>query len=207
MGFSDVAKSIAGVVGTYAPGIATVLAATGVGAPAAAAVSAIGALAKAFGLPDTATHDDVLAAVQAADPEMKLKLISAENYFQLAKRDQDIQILKTNNDLLMSQLKDVQDARGRQTAHESKTGKSDTNLYVLAWVIMGGFFGTILGIIIMKIFAPTINLAGDPLLSLLLGSLSTDAGMVVGYFFGSSLGSQKKDALIYKSTPIEDVTK
>ncbi len=187
-------QKIAGAIGTYAPGIAALLVSSGVGAPAAAAVAAIGALAKQFGLPDNASHDDVLAAIQTADPETKLKIIAAENAFQLTRRDQDIKELQ-------AQLADVQSARQRQVEHEKATGKSDLNLYVLAWVIMGGFIGSIIGLIIMAAVFPEVDL-NNPLLNILFGSLSTDAGMVVGYFFGSSRSSEVKTGLLAKAQPI-----
>ena len=93
-------------------------------------------------------------------------------------------------------LFDKQNARAREVEIVKASGKKDVNLYVLAWVIMGGFFGTIIGIVALKMLAPAVNLNNEPLLSLLLGSLSTDAGMVVGYFFGSSKSSADKTQLM-----------
>lgn len=95
---------------------------------------------------------------------------------------------------------DKQSARAREIAIVQATGKTDKNLYVLAWVIMFGFFGTIIGIIVLQILAPVVKV-DSPTLSLLLGSLSTDAGMVVGYFFGSSKSSQDKTSLLAQSAP------
>ena len=202
MADETVFQKIAGCVGNYAPGIAAILAATGVGAPVAAAVAAVGALAKSFGLPETATHDDVLSAIQVADPETKVKIIAAENAYQLSVMGLQLQTYQAG-------LTDVQNARGREVDTTKATGKRDVNMFVLAWVIIGGFFGTIISIIAMKVLAPTVSLAADPMLSLLLGSLSTDAGMVVGYFFGSSRGSDTKTDMIYNSTqnlPKKDVS-
>ena len=58
MAEENILQKLAGYVGTYAPGIATLLAATGVGAPAAAAVGALGALAKSFGMPEDAKPEE-----------------------------------------------------------------------------------------------------------------------------------------------------
>ena len=80
MNWSDVAKSVAG----YAPLVSTVLAATGVGAPAAAAISAAGALISgALGVPNT--PDDVAQAlVSNPDAAVKLKQIEADHGEHLA---------------------------------------------------------------------------------------------------------------------------
>jgi hypothetical protein len=80
MNWSDVAKSIA----SYAPMVSTVLAATGVGAPVAAAISAAGALVSgALGVPNT--PDDVAQAlVTNPDAAVKLRQIEADHGEHLA---------------------------------------------------------------------------------------------------------------------------
>ena len=59
------------------------------------------------------------------------------------------------------------------------------NLYDIAWVIIGRYLGLILALIFMQIVK--VAIASDPLLSMLLGSISTNAGMIAGYFFGNSV--------------------
>jgi hypothetical protein len=192
MGEESIFQKIAGAVGSFAPGIAAVLAATGVGAPIAGAIGAIGILAKQFGLPDTATHDDVLMAVQTADPETKLKIIAAENSFQLAKRDQDIKELQTI-------LSDKQDARKRQTDSEKATGKRDTNLYVLAYLYTLGFFFSIIGMVLLiglGKFPENPPQAAVFLIGNLFGALTAGSGAVMQYFFGSSKGSADKTDIL-----------
>jgi len=180
-------RKIASSIVDFAPGIAGLLATTGVGAPAAAAMAALGGLGKMFGLGSEATPEDIHAAIQA-DPQMALKLRQAELDFKLKSREQDIDELK-------AQLGDVQSARQRQIEVTKATGKKDTNLYALAWVIMGGFIGLIAALIVCQfVFAK--SLTADPLITLCVGALSTDAGMVVGYFFGSSKSSADKTALL-----------
>lgn len=93
-------------------------------------------------------------------------------------------------------LADVQSARNREIETTKATGKRDFNMFVLAWVVIGGWLGSIIALIVLKILAPDAAVATDPILSMLFGSLSTNAGMVVGYFFGSSRGSDNKNALI-----------
>lgn len=80
MSWTDVAAQIAG----YAPKIATVLAMTGVGVPAAAAIAAAGSLISgALGVPNTA--DDVAQAlVSNPDAAVKLRQIDADHGDHLA---------------------------------------------------------------------------------------------------------------------------
>jgi hypothetical protein len=178
-------QKIAGIVSSYAPGIATLLAATGVGAPIAAAVGAVGVLAKTLGMPETAKPEDILATIQSMpDSELKLKFVQAENDFQLKKRDQDIEELKTA-------LSDVQDARSRQEEHEKATGKSDVNLYCIAWLIIIGFF-VLMGLL-LKFTVPEDQ---NGVIFMLFGALSAGFGQVLTYFFGSSKGSADKSLLL-----------
>jgi ABC-type transport system involved in multi-copper enzyme maturation permease subunit len=69
-------------------------------------------------------------------------------------------------------------------------------MFILAWVVIGGWLGAIIALIVLKVVAPESEIATDPILSMLFGSLSTNAGMVVGYFFGSSRGSDNKNAML-----------
>ena len=80
MNWSDIAKSIAG----YAPMVSTILAATGIGAPAAAAIAAAGSLISgALGVPNT--PDDVAQAlVSNPDAAVKIKQIEADHGEHLA---------------------------------------------------------------------------------------------------------------------------
>lgn len=192
MSEESIFQKIAGLVGSYAPGLAAILAATGVGAPAAAAVSAIGALAKSLGMPEKSKAEDILSTIQSMpDSELKLKFIQAENDFQIKKRDQELEEIKEG-------LKDVQSARQRQTEHEKLTGKPDANLYVLAWTIVAGFFLLTGGLLYFSYTGKSIT-DQTGVLFMLLGTLATGFGMVLQYFFGSSIGSNKKTELMTNS--------
>lgn len=160
----------------------------GIGGPAVALA------AKALGLTGDDAQDPkaIEAAILGATPEQRQALIEAEN------RHEE-ELVKLHNQEIQMYLQDVQNARQRQIESEKATGKRDVNLYILAWVIIGGFMGLILALIIMQ-FAFEKVLTADPLITLLLGSLSTDAGMVVGYFFGSSRGSAEKTKLLATKT-------
>ena len=67
----------------------------------------------------------------------------------------------------------------------------DIYQYVLAGVIVFGFFSLLY--ILIKSEIPTNN---RELLSLTIGALIGSFSSVVGYFFGSSAGSSRKDDII-----------
>jgi hypothetical protein len=184
-------KDVGNAVTHIAPTLGNVLG-NAFGGPAVGtlAQTAVSALLSALGMKSDAKPDDVMAAIAAADPETKLKIINAENDFKLKQRDLDIQELK-------AQLADIQSARQREIETTKATGKRDINLYILAWVIMGGFISLIACLIIMQfVFGKTLQ--SDPIITLCLGSFSTDAGMVVGYFFGTSKSSADKTEMMSK---------
>jgi hypothetical protein len=176
-------QKIGDAVVDFAPGIATVLAATGVGAPIAAAVGAVGALGRSFGLGSSAKPEDVLTAI-SADPELRLKAMIAENDFKVEMGKQELEAMK-------AQLADVQSARTRQVESEKASGRRDYSLYVLAWTIIGGYFLLMGGLLYFSYQGRPIS-DQTGVLFMLFGTLSTSFGMVVGYFFGSSKGSADK---------------
>lgn len=142
------------------------------GAPGIAVGTAIKVLGKTFGLGEDAKPEDIIKAL--GDPDAQLKLIAAQNAYEL--------------EVMKESLKDVQSARQRQIEHEKATGKSDTNLYILAWTIVLGFFA-LTGALLYFSYSgkPIVDASG--VLFMLLGTLSTAFGMVIGYFFGSSSGA------------------
>jgi hypothetical protein len=89
----NIFKKIGDGIANYAPTLAGILGATGIGTPAAAAVGALGTIAKMFGLGSGASPEEIHDAIQA-DPEAALKLRLAEMDFVLKKRDQDIEELR-----------------------------------------------------------------------------------------------------------------
>lgn len=183
-------QKIGDAVANFAPGIAGVLAATGVGAPAAAAVGAVGALAKALGLGDEASPDDVFKAI-TTDPEIALKAKIADQEFELKKRDQDIEEIKV-------MLSDVQSARSRQVDSERVTGKRDVNIYVLAWVMVVGFF-----VLIIFLLRQPIPPDQSGVIYMLFGTLAAGVTQVLNYFFGSSKGSAEKTELLAMAQPVK----
>jgi hypothetical protein len=150
---------------------------------------------------------NLIASVLGKDPtKMKpAELISAvQNPEALVK----LQEIEANHDVELRQialeherlrLQDVADARKREVAITKATGKRDWNLYILAYIIVAGFFGT-LGIMFYFMF----NDAGMNelpqsqimLLGMLFGTLTSGIATVFQYFFGSSKGSSDKTKLL-----------
>jgi hypothetical protein len=160
-------KDVVGKITEIAPAIGAFF-----GAPGVAVGTAVKVLGNVFGLGDDAKPEDIVAAL--GSPDVQLKLVTAKQAYEL--------------EVLKETLKDVQDARKRQVEHEKATGKTDVNLYALAWLIVFGFFGlTVMLLYFSYQGKPIVDASG--VLFMLLGTLSTAFGMVVGYFFGSSAGA------------------
>jgi hypothetical protein len=64
---------------------------------------------------------------------------------------------------------------------------------VLALLVVVGFF-TILGIMISGVFV----IFDNPTMTMMFGSLTTTFGTVVGWYFGSSAGSDRKTEMLTK---------
>jgi len=172
-------SKVAGFVKRAAP-----ILGTAIGGPAGGlAGGAISLIADAFGVENADDPAEIFNAI-TADPDamVKLKQIQADNMVELKK-------LALQSD--QAHLADVQDARARQVAIETSTGKRDLNLYVLAWLVVGGFFISI-GVLIFQ------KLPDDStgVVYLLFGALIAGFTQVMNYFFGSSKGSSDKTKLL-----------
>ncbi len=154
------------------------LVAGGLAGPSAA--GAVRVLAGLFGLTKDNPTPEELATIIRQDPEMNLKLKQADYAFLMEMRRQD-------KEELALVLGDTQNARGREAAIVAKTGRLDYNLYVTAWVVISGFFL----LLAVMMFRPLDPQSVGPV-NQLMGALSTGFGVVLSYFFGSSLGSFKK---------------
>jgi hypothetical protein len=183
---SDVWKEIKDAVGEYAPMVA---AGIGLVNPAAGAVAstAAGLLSKVFGVP--ADQPDALSeAVKNASPEQKLALIAEGN------RNKEALLAEANRHEeaeVTVRLAEVQSARTREVENTKATGKRDTNLYVLAWVVVGGYF--LLCVTLLNVDIPV---ASKDIIMMLFGGLSAGFMMVLGYFFGSSQSSAVKTQML-----------
>jgi hypothetical protein len=130
--------------------------------------------------------DDPAAIAQAiaADPQaaVRLKELELTHKVQL-----EALILEETK----AHLADRQDARAREVAVTQATGKKDSAPYILAGVVVTGFF--VLCAVLM--YVPIPDGQGSAVL-LLFGGLVSGFSTVLAYFFGSSKGSAEKNALL-----------
>jgi hypothetical protein len=165
-----------GLIEAVAPTIATAL-----GGPLAGmATRAIsGAL---FGHQD-GSIDDIQAALLNPTPDQlaTLKKIDADFKVQMKQLDIDLEQISEQD---------------RDSARRMQTETRDWIPRVLAILIVGGFA------IITALKMSGWNTVNDPAVSELLTTLRDGVILVLSFFFGSSSGSQRKDEMIYKSTPV-----
>ena len=95
-------------------------------------------------------------------------------------------------------LQDRQDARQREIKIVQATGKKDLNLYVLAWVVVIGFF-----VLCGTLMYQTIPSGQNSIILMLFGGLQSGFATVLGYFFGSSKSSADKTQLLAQAQPIQ----
>jgi len=72
-----------------------------------------------------------------------------------------------------------------------KTSGKDLFQYILGGLIVAGFF-----VLLYLLVSRTIPVENKDLLNLVVGALIGSFATVVGYFYGSSAGSAKKDEII-----------
>ena len=177
-------SKVAGLVKTAAP-----LLGTCIGGPVGTlAGGAISLIASAFGVEDTENPEAVYEAIKA-DPQslVKLREIESNNKTELAK-------IALQSD--QAYLADTQNARKAQTDREAATGEKDINLYVLAWVIILGFF-SMTGVLTFV----TLPADSTGVVFLLFGALVAGFTQVVNYFFGSSKSSKDKTNMLKQLRP------
>lgn len=161
------------IVGTVAPTIATAL-----GGPLAGL--AVKGIAGAFGLGDDATEEDVAVAVRGATPEQLLALKQAEQTFVLEMRRLDIEVDKLQAD-------DRKDARARAIA------QNDWSPQIIGVIILCVWGYVNITLLTMTV-APVLD-AG--VVGRILGMIDAATLAFLYWLYGSSKGSQVKDATIH----------
>jgi len=156
-----------------APTIATCL-----GGPLAGL--AVSAVSKALGIDESQVQDTIDSGKLNADQIASIKQAELE----LQKSAQELGL---NFEQLAVQ--DRSSARDMQTATHSFIPPT------LSILVTVGFFG----ILSYLMVTPT-DTANTPLM-IMLGSLGTAWTGIIAFYFGSSAGSQKKDQMLYNSTP------
>jgi hypothetical protein len=148
--------------------------------------------------PESMTPEGVIDSLQT-NPEalVRLKEIAAQH-------DVELRQIALENERLY--FEDIKNARQREVEITRATGKRDVNLYVLAYIVVVGFFGT-LGTMFYFMFNGS-GLQELPqsqimLIGMLFGTLTTGLATVFNYFFGSSKGSSDKTKLLASAPAVE----
>ena len=162
------------IVATVAPALATAL-----GGPLAG--TAVRALSTRLLGRDDGSEDDVSQAVLSADPETLLKIKQLDKDFSVQMRQLDVDLEKAA-------------AGDRDSARKREIALGDTAPATLACVVVAGFFG----VLAMLVFVDIPQAAQQPI-NLLLGALTAMLTQVGNYYFGSSAGSSRKNAIIQKA--------
>jgi len=174
----DLLKTFGPLLGSVAPSIATAL-----GGPLAG--MATKALSQALLGNEDGSEDDLQTALRSASPEQlaTVKKIDADFRVQMKSLDIDLEALAVDD---------------RKSARDMQKEVKDWIPRALAVSVTLGYFS-----IIGYVLAMGLPLNGSEVLLMLLGTLSAGWTGVMAFYFGSSSGSQKKDQLIYNSTPKE----
>lgn len=172
-------------IGSIAPMLATML-----GGPLAG--TAVTALESALGLTPGAGPDGVTAAVAAGmTPDQISAVRKADQEHAERLKQMDIDVVKMNDDFTSAMVVADNADRGSARDREVKVGGWTTP--VLAWVVVGS--SLLLALLVVSGVMPK-----DPALSatagVVLGYVFGEAKSVLAYYFGSSAGSQAKDATI-----------
>lgn len=179
---NNVFSTLASALGSIAPTLATML-----GGPLAG--TAVGALVNAFGLPATATVTDITKVVQtgAMTPEIIARVREADQQHAEKLKQMEIDVLALNQKhaeaFAADEVADRSSARAREVAVRDWTPAA------LAWLV-------IIGSIALAAMVVTGNVTKDPTLAVqvgvVIGYVFNEAKAVLGYYFGSSRGSDEK---------------
>lgn len=161
------------IVGTVAPTLATAL-----GGPLAGiAVKTIAA--QLLGKPE-ATEEEVESAILGADPQTLIRLKEI---------DQEFKTTMVNAGIKLEEIAAADRNSARQ--REISTNDSWTPRILAAFVV--GITIILEGHVMLNGLSATIN---EFVVGRILGTLDTATGMVLAYYFGSSVSSRSKDDTI-----------
>ena len=174
----DILKTFGPLLSSVAPTLATAL-----GGPLAGL--AVKSLSKALLGAEDFSEEAVMEAMATASPEQlaAVKKIDADFKVQMKALDIDLERIAVDD---------------RKSARDMQKETRDWIPRALAVSVTAGFFAILIYMLVYGL--PT---TGNEALLLLLGALQTAWGGIIAFYFGSSSGSQKKDAMIYNSTPKE----
>jgi hypothetical protein len=145
---------------------------------------AVTALTSVLGIEPDSTEDQIAAAVRTATPEQLLALKNADNQFKI-----DMERLHIN-------LKEIE-YKDRDSARQREIGTSGASRWatpILAGLVLSGFFWSVWWVFSNGISDMTA--ASAAFVGTMVGYVSAKADQVVSYYFGSSAGSEGKNALL-----------
>ena len=175
----DLLKQFGPLLGSVAPTLATAL-----GGPLAGL--AVKSLSKALLGAEDFSEEAVIDAMATASPEQlaAVKKIDADFKVQMKSLDIDLERIAVDD---------------RKSARTMQTETKDWIPRALAVSVTLGYFG-----IIAYVLVSGLPMNGSEVLLMLLGTLSAGWTGVMAFYFGSSSGSQKKDAMIHNSIPRDE---
>ena len=175
----DLLKTFGPLLGSVAPTLATAL-----GGPLAGL--AVKSLSKALLGAEDFSEEAVMEAMATASPEQlaAVKKIDADFKVQMKSLDIDLERIAVDD---------------RKSARMMQTETKDWIPRALAVSVTLGYFG-----IIAYVLVSGLPMNGSEVLLMLLGTLSAGWTGVMAFYFGSSSGSQKKDAMIHNSIPRDE---
>lgn len=175
----DLLKQFGPLLSSVAPSIATAL-----GGPLAGL--AVKSLSKALLGAEDFSEEAVMEAMATASPEQlaAVKKIDADFKVQMKSLDIDLERIAVDD---------------RKSARTMQTETKDWIPRALAVSVTLGYFG-----IIAYVLVSGLPMNGSEVLLMLLGTLSAGWTGVMAFYFGSSSGSQKKDAMIHNSIPRDE---
>ena len=144
---------------------------------------AVTALSKALNVLPHEVNDIITTGKLSADQLAQVKIAEIE----LQKQAEQLGLNFTE-----LEVRDKESARNMQVATQSKIPA------ILAGITTIGFFG-----ILILLFFNKVDPANNALM-IMLGSLGTAWTGVIGFYFGSSNGSQAKDQMLFNSTPMKE---
>lgn len=146
---------------------------------------AVAAVAKAIGLDEGAGEAEVEAALASATPETLLKLKQADNEFRATMAQLGFQ-----NEQALAKLA----ADDRDSARRREIEIKDSTPRIIAYLLIALYIG-----VQIFLLSSVVETSMREIVMRSLGTLDAALGLVLGYYFGSSAGSDKKTALLSKA--------
>jgi hypothetical protein len=168
---------------------------------------ALAALGRTLLGDDQATLDQIGAALSGGGQDITLKVQQAEQELlqQITQsgttlNEMTVQLTQTRLDTL-ARL-DQQAATDRQRAREFQTKTNDSTSKWLAYSVTAAFFVVLMAVLIIPIVwsdKSGSDVSNNPVAQTLLGVLGTGWVSIISFYFGSSVGSKEKTALLGES--------